>query len=200
MKKETIELHVMWHIDSLLHPFPVTIVTTADETGGVNAAPFSLVMPFCSSPKNPQMLLIVNKNWHTAKNIEANGEFVINYPRADQLQDITETSRHYSREVNELHYTRYTAIPSACVTPPRIKECYQHIECRVREIIRPSQSQINIIADVLAVSLDEGLYGLPRAQRAQTVNAPIYLGVDEEQHHVYGRICEIEAVPVDIAV
>ena len=164
MKKESIEMHVMWHIDQLMQPFPVTIVTTTDETGTVNAAPFSLVMPFCSSPQNPQMLLIVNKNWHTAKNIEATGEFVLNYPRADQLKDITEASRHYDREVNELELsnTRYTAIPSTCVTPPRIMECYQHIECRVREIIRPSQSQINIIADVLNVSLDDGLYEIPR--------------------------------------
>jgi flavin reductase (DIM6/NTAB) family NADH-FMN oxidoreductase RutF len=200
MKKENLDLHVMWHIDQLMQPFPVTIVTTTDAAGKINAAPFSLVMPFCSSPKNPQMLLIVNKNWHTAKNIEAGGEFVLNYPRADQLKDITETSRHYSSEVNELQHTRYTAMPSICVKPPRIMECYQHIECRVREIIRPSQSQINIIADVLAVSLDEGLYVLPRAQRAQTVNAPIYLGVDEEQHHVFGRLCEIDAVPIDIAV
>jgi len=200
MQKENIELHVMWHIDALMQPFPVTIVTTTDKSGSINAAPFSLVMPFCSSPQNPQMLLIVNKNWHTAKNLEATGEFVINYPRADQLKDITETSRLYSREVNELAQTSYTAIPATCVRPPRILECYQHIECRVREIIRPSQSQINIIAAVLAVSLDEGLYGLPRVQRAQAVNAPVYLGVDEERHHVYGRIREIEAVPIEVVV
>jgi hypothetical protein len=79
-------------------------------------------------------------------------------------------------------------------------ECYQHIECRVREIIRPSQNQINIIADVLAVSIDEGLYELPRAQRALTVNAPVYLGVDEEQHHVFGKLCEIDAVLIDLEV
>jgi flavin reductase (DIM6/NTAB) family NADH-FMN oxidoreductase RutF len=200
MKKESIELHVMWHIDSLLHPYPVTIVTTVDAEGRLNAAPYSLVVPFCSSPKNPQMLLIVNKNWHTAKNIEATGEFVLNYPRAEQLQDITETSRYYSPEINELDHTRYTTMPSRFVTPPRIVECYQHVECRVLEIIRPSQAQINIIARVLDVSLDEGLYGLPRAERARAANAPIYLGVDENRHHVYGKLSEIAAEPIDLMV
>jgi flavin reductase (DIM6/NTAB) family NADH-FMN oxidoreductase RutF len=200
MKKESVELHVMWHIDALMHPFPVTIVTTVNVEGKVNAAPYSLVVPFCSSPKNPQMLLIVNKNWHTAKNIEATGEFVLNYPRADQLKEITETSRHYPSEANELEYTRYTTISSRFVKPPRIVECYQHIECRVKEIIRPSQSQINIIAEVLDISLDERLYSLPRVKRARAVNAPIYLGVDEEQHHVYGKLYDIEAVPIDLVV
>ena len=69
MKKESVDIDVMWHIDALIHLFPVTIVTTVDDEGKVNAAPYSLVVPFCSSSKNPLILLIANKNWHTAKNI-----------------------------------------------------------------------------------------------------------------------------------
>jgi len=70
MQKESIELHVMWHIDALIHSFPITIVTTIDGQGGINAAPYSLVIPFCSSPKNTQMLLIANKNWHMVKTLK----------------------------------------------------------------------------------------------------------------------------------
>jgi flavin reductase (DIM6/NTAB) family NADH-FMN oxidoreductase RutF len=200
MKKESTELHVMWHIDALMHSFPVTIVTTIDEQGGINAAPYSLVVPFCSSPKNPQILLIVNKNWHTASNIEATGEFVLNYPKADQFKDIVETSRDHPPGVNELDCTRYATIPSNFVRPPRIVECYQHIECRVKETIRPSQAQLNFIAEVLDLSLDEGLYEIPRVERAKKVNAPVYLGVDEQMHHIFGRINGIEPVSVDLKV
>ncbi|MCX5894988.1 MAG: flavin reductase, partial [Proteobacteria bacterium] len=92
MEKESLDLHIMWHVDALLHAFPITIVTTVNKEGSINAAPYSLVVPFCSSPKNPQMLLISNKSWHTAKNIMATNEFVLNYPRAEQLKDITITS------------------------------------------------------------------------------------------------------------
>ena len=95
MDKESIDLHVMWHIDVLLQAYPVTIVTTVDKEGKLNAAPYSLVLPYCSSPKNPQMLLIVNKTWHTAKNIVDTGEFVLNYPRAERVKDIVETSRYH---------------------------------------------------------------------------------------------------------
>ena len=87
-EKMSLELDTMWHVDALLQVFPITIVTTIDREGRINAAPYSLVLPFCSSSKNPQMLLISNKNWHTAKNIEATGEFVLNYPRAGQLKDV----------------------------------------------------------------------------------------------------------------
>jgi flavin reductase (DIM6/NTAB) family NADH-FMN oxidoreductase RutF len=200
MNKKSTELDVMWHIDAMLHAFPVTIVTTINKKEGINAAPFSLVVPFCSSPQNPQILLICNINWHTAKNILVTGEFVLNYPRADQIKEITETSRYYPEGVNEIEYTNYTTIPARFVRPPRIAECYQHIECRVKEIIRPSRAQINFIAEVLDLSLDEGLYEIPRVERARKVNAPVYLGVDEYRHHVFGSISDINSVPMDLIV
>ena len=200
MKKESMEMHVMWHIDALIHLFPVTIVTTVDDEGKVNTAPYSLVVPFCSSPRNPQILLIANKNWHTAKNIDKTGEFVLNYPRADQMRDINETARLYPKGVNKLDHTNYTTTPAKFVRPPRIVECYQHIECRVKEIIRPSQTQLNFIAEVLDLSLDEGLYETPRVERAKKVNAPVFLGMDEQQHFIYGKINEIVPIPVDLKV
>lgn len=200
MNKQSIDLHVMWHIDAVMHLFPVAIVTTVDQEGVLNAAPYSLVLPFCSSPQNPQMLLIANRRWHTALNIEATGEFVLNYPRAEQIRDIVETSRHYPTGENELDHTRFTVMPAKNVRPPRIAECYQHIECRVRETLRPSPAQLNFIADVLDVSLDEGLYDLPRAARVAAANPPIYLGVDEDMHHVFARLADIAPIPIDLTV
>jgi flavin reductase (DIM6/NTAB) family NADH-FMN oxidoreductase RutF len=198
MHKERIELHVMWHVNGLMHTYPVTLVTSIDEEGRVNAAPYSLVMPFCSSPKNPQMILIANKNWHTAKNIEQTGEFVLNYPGAHQIQDINETARFHPEGVNELNHTGFTTMPSQFVRPPKIVECYQHVECRVAQIIRPSQTQVNFIAQVLDVSIDKGLHDMPRADRARKVNGPVFLGVDEEQRYVFGTIDRIETFPVDL--
>ena len=198
MKKESIDLHVMWHIDVLLQAYPVTIVTTVNSIGKLNAAPYSLVLPYCSSPKNPQMLLIVNKSWHTAKNIIETGEFVLNYPRTEQMKDIVETSRYYDAGVNELEYTEFTTTASNHVKPPRITECYQHVECRVFKTEKPSELQLNFIAEVLDISQDQGLYDLGRVERAKKVTAPVYLGVDEEQHHVFGEIKNIRAEKTDL--
>jgi flavin reductase (DIM6/NTAB) family NADH-FMN oxidoreductase RutF len=198
MEKESIGLHVMWHIDSLLQAYPVTIVTTVDSAGELNAAPYSLVLPYCSSPKNPQMLLIVNKTWHTAKNIVETGEFVLNYPGVGQVKDIVETSRYYEAGVNEIEYTDFTTMSSNHVKPPRITECYQHVECRVIRTEKPSDFQLNFIAEVLDISQGNGLYDLGRVERAKKVNAPAYLGVDEEQHHVFGEIKNICAEEIDL--
>jgi len=196
MEKRSIELHVMWHINTLMHSYPVTLVTSLDVEGRINAAPYSLVLPFCSSPKNPQMLLIANKSWHTAKNVVATGEFVLNYPTADQLKEINETARFHPEGVNELEHTSFTTIPSQFVRPPKIVECYQHVECRVRETIKPSQTQINFIADVLDVSIDESISELPRLERSKLINAPVFLGVDEQQHYLFGKVGDMKSFPV----
>jgi len=196
MEKKSIELHVMWHINALMHPYPVTLVTSVDIEGRINAAPYSLVIPFCSSPKNPQMLLIANKNWHTAKNVDATREFVLNYPTADQLKEINETARFHPEGVNELEHTSFTTVPSKFVRPPKIVECYQHVECRVRETIKPSNTQINFIADVLDVSIDECISAIPRVERSKLINAPVFLGVDEQQHYLFGKIGDMKSFPV----
>jgi flavin reductase (DIM6/NTAB) family NADH-FMN oxidoreductase RutF len=198
MQKESLDLHMMWHLDALLHIFPIVIVTTVDIEGSINAAPYALVLPFCSSPQNPQILLISSSMWHTAENTETTGEFVLNYPRAGQLKDIIQTSLFYPAGINELEYTDYTTMAARFVKPPRIVECYQHVECRVHTIVKPVELQCNIIADVLDISADAGLYALSRFARTRLVNAPVYLGVDEEQGHLYGTVCELTAEPVEL--
>ena len=55
MKKE-ISAEFMWHLDEVVIPFPVAIVTTVDAKDRINAAPFGLILPYCSDPGKPQIL------------------------------------------------------------------------------------------------------------------------------------------------
>ncbi len=47
----------------------------------------------------------------------------------------------YYEEVNEIEKTGLTAMPACMVAPPRIEECYQHIECRLNQVVRPTENQ-----------------------------------------------------------
>jgi len=89
-------------------------------------------------------------------------------------------------------------MPSRFVRPPKIVECYQHAECRVSEIIRPSQSQLNFIADVLDISIDKELHDMSRLEMVKKVNGPIFLGVDEDLRYVSGTIDRIESFAADL--
>ena len=57
--------------------------------------------------------------------------------------------------------------------------------------------QINVIADVLDISADAGLYERTRLERARMVNAPLYLGVDEGRGHIFGTIGKLRAETVE---
>ena len=68
------------------------------------------------------------------------------------------------------------------------------------EIIRPSQSQLNFIADVLDISIDKELHDMSRLEMVKKVNGPIFLGVDEDLRSVYGTIDRIESFAADVQI
>jgi flavin reductase (DIM6/NTAB) family NADH-FMN oxidoreductase RutF len=100
--KKPITPEFLWHLDKLCMCFQVTIVTTVDAQGRVNAAPFGLVLPYSGDPERPQMMLCSNRMWHTAQNIEATGEFVINHPSFSLYPKVSEAGKLWPEGVNEL--------------------------------------------------------------------------------------------------
>jgi len=176
MKKEIIP-EFLWHLDEVVLSFQTTIVTTVDREGRVNAAPFGLVFPF-STGSNPQILVGVNSRWHTAYNIEATGEFVINYASYSLLEKVAQTGLLYPEGVNELEKAGLTALPAIKVKPPRVAECYQHLECRLNQIIRPNENQMNCIGDIVAITINEELLGKTKLERVKAADPLFLLGMD----------------------
>jgi flavin reductase (DIM6/NTAB) family NADH-FMN oxidoreductase RutF len=177
MKKE-ITPEFMWHLNNVILTFQVAIVTTIDGEGRVNAAPFGLILPFCSSPDNPQMLLCSNSMWHTSQNIESTKEFVINYSSYSLIKEVAETGLMYSAGVNEIEKAGLTAVPALKVKPPRLEECFQHIECRLNQIISPSKFQNNFIGDVLSITINEELLGKGDEEVLKAVDPLLLFGID----------------------
>ena len=177
MKKE-ITPEFMWHLHGVMLAFQITIVTTVNKEGQVNAAPFGLVFPFCSNPKNPQMILCSNNLWQTSQNIEATGEFVINYAPFSLKEKVVETGLMFSEGINELEKAGLTAIPALTVKPPRIEECFQHIECRLNRVIRPSEQQNNFIGDILSISANENLLGKGNEEAIKAADPLFLFGID----------------------
>ncbi len=190
MKKE-ITPEFMWHLNNVFLAFQIAIVTTIDDGGQVNAAPFGLVSPFCSSPDNPQMLLCSNNVWHTSQNIESTKEFVINYAPYSLIEKVVKTGLMYSAGVNEIEKAGLTAIPALKVKPPRIEECFQHIECRLDQVIRPSNDQNNFIGDVVSLTINEELLGKGQDEMIKAADPLMLFGMDITKFQGnYGRIGE----------
>ena len=186
MKKE-IKIKPFWYSDIWLFPKLITIITTLDKQGRINAAPYSHIMQYDVMHKRPRMILGFRQDSHTFENICATREFVINCPPADYLDDVMETARFYPEGVNELEHTRFTTIPSRKVKPPSIAECPQIAECTVDEIVRLEKSSGIVIANIVAIVVDEGLDDVGREERIRRMNLPVGLGDEDRQEYFYAR-------------
>jgi len=187
MKKEA-KIRPFWYSDVWLFPKIITIITTLDARGRVNAAPYSHIMQYDVMPKNPRMIVGFRQSSHTFENIVATGEFVVNCPRADHLDDMMETARFWPEGVNELEHTAFTAIPSLKVKPPSIDECPQIAECTVDQIIRLDKSSGIVIGKIEALVFDEELIDMDRDDRINAMNLPIGLGDQNRKYYYHAKL------------
>ena len=184
-EKEEVRIRPFWYSDYWIFPKLITIVTTLDKHGRINAGAYSHIMQHDVMHKTPRILLGFRNTSDTFHNIRETGEFVINCPSYDTLEDMMETGRFYPEGANELDYTGYTMIPSRKVKPPSIAECPQIIECTVDKIYELDRTQGHVLGNMVAIVMDKGLAKLPRAERLPAMNLPVGLGDEKRKYYFY---------------
>ena len=189
--KTEIKIKPFWYSDIWIFPKLITIITTLDKEGKVNAAPYSHIMQYDVMHKNPRMMLGFRNESHTFQNICDTGEFVINCPSANYLDDMMETARFWPAGVNELEHTSFTPIPSIKVKPPSIDECPQIMECTVDEIKVLHKSSGIVFANIKTIRVDEGLEKMDRGERIPAMNLPIGLGDQNRRYYYHCHIGEV---------
>lgn len=183
--KKKVKIRPFWYSDIWLFPKLITVITTLDSQGRINAVPYSHIMQYDVMAKNPRMIVGFRQESHTFQNICDQKEFVVNCPSAEHLDDMMETARFYPEGVNELTHTRFTMIPSLHVKPPTIAECPQVAECVADEIVRLDKSSGIVIASIKALVFDEELIEMSREERIRKMNLPIGLGDEDRQDYFH---------------
>jgi flavin reductase (DIM6/NTAB) family NADH-FMN oxidoreductase RutF len=109
------------------------VITTISERGISNAAPFSFNSPISFEP--PLYGFSCNSAHDTWRNIQANGEFVVNVVGKDLagLMHVLETD--YPYEDSELAHAGLTEAEAKVVKPPRIQEAVAWIECKLEQSV-----------------------------------------------------------------
>lgn len=132
MSKQTLEDFDPQKAYKILVPRLTTIITTINSKREVNAAPFSAIMPVSNKPSILAFACVPTHD--TYRNISDVGEFVVNIPPADIMDEMWVTARKFPYGVDELLEAGLTEIPSVKVSSPRIDECAAHLECEVKWI------------------------------------------------------------------
>jgi flavin reductase (DIM6/NTAB) family NADH-FMN oxidoreductase RutF len=136
----------------------LAMITSVDTDGRVNAASFGTCVrvnhePVCIAfTCNQESAIALG---HTAANVLATKEFVVNLPSFDRhsLEQVRVVGLPFGRGVNELAKAGLTEIPSRRVRPPRIVECPRHFECEV-EWTKAWLGRLMVVGRVVAASVD----------------------------------------------
>lgn len=120
-------------------PRPIAWVSTINESGQPNLAPFSFFNAVCSKPPTLLFCPLVRgtdgNNKDTVKNIQETGEFVVNIVTAKLAEAMNITAQELPSTINEFELANLNAVPSKTVTPPRVAESPVNIECKMTQII-----------------------------------------------------------------
>jgi flavin reductase (DIM6/NTAB) family NADH-FMN oxidoreductase RutF len=150
-------------------PRPIAFVSSLDERGVRNLAPFSFfngvsadppVVLFCASVRreDPQRGLGPHKD--TLRNVIDTREFVINVVTESIAEKMNLTSAQVPPDVDEFELSGLTPLPSELVKPPRVAESPVQMECRLRQIVKISE-QVHgstiVLGDVLRFHVREDL-------------------------------------------
>jgi flavin reductase (DIM6/NTAB) family NADH-FMN oxidoreductase RutF len=132
---------------SLIVPRPIALVTTLNEDGTVNAAPFSMFNMLGEEP--PIVMLSINRRnddslKDTAANILRSREYVVH------LTDEAMTARMHAcgdplpPGESELTHAGLTPVASSLVAPPRIAQAPVAFECTLWETLETPSRHIFI--------------------------------------------------------
>ena len=143
----------------LVAPRPIALVTSMNEDGRLNAAPFSAYNYLCTDP--PIVGLGVTDRpgggyvpKDTARNIRRGGEFVVNVVTEDLAQQMNICATDFPAEIDELEMAGLTTEPSSVVKVPRIREAHAALECVEHSTIEIGRSRI-ILGRVVAMYVED---------------------------------------------
>ncbi|MFT6069393.1 MAG: flavin reductase (DIM6/NTAB) family NADH-FMN oxidoreductase RutF [Bacteriovoracaceae bacterium] len=151
-------------IGSIL-PRPIAVVSTLNEDGSNNLAPFSFFTAVSAKPMiiafSPLIRSATGKPKDTPTNILRSKEFVINIVSESIAEKVNLCSTELPYGEDEFSLSGLTPIDSTIVGPKRIKESLIHFECKFRDRLNygdePGCGQI-ITGEVVKVHVDESVY------------------------------------------
>ncbi|NLE21948.1 MAG: flavin reductase family protein [Actinobacteria bacterium] len=149
-----------------LLPTPVVLLSVAGhDKEKPNIITLAWAGTVCSDP--PMLSVAIRPTRHSHRLVDAAREFVVNVPRAEQLELVDLAGVWSGAEHDKFAELGLSASPASRVEAPLIDECPINIECVVRHQLALGAHDL-YLAEIVAVQYDEGLldgHGRVRTQR-----------------------------------
>jgi len=142
------------HARFLLYPKSVVLVTSkAGEKENVLSVAWH--MPTSHNP--PLVLISIAFKRYSHELLKKGGEFVINVPPRELMKAVEICGSLSGRDIDKFEAAGLTRIPSKKVTPPSIKECIAHVECRVVDSFITGDHEV-FVGEVVYARAEEGVF------------------------------------------
>jgi len=143
-------------------PRPIAFVSTIDEEGRHNLAPYSFFNAFSSNPPivvfSSNRRVADNTTKDTLHNIQKNKECVISAVSYGIIRQMALTSVEFGSADSEFEKTGLTPVESETVSVPGVDESPVNMECKVKEIVTLGEhggAGHLIICEVQVMHIDE---------------------------------------------
>ncbi len=151
-------------IGSIL-PRPIAFVSSLDEEGNANLAPYSFFTAICAEPMlvcfSPMRKGKDGSKKDTLKNIENTKEFVINIVSEEFVEKMNDCAIEYDSTTDEFEQVGLTKKDSISIKPPCVAESKVQLECVLHEVLHfgdhPGAGSL-VIGKVECVRIDDQLY------------------------------------------
>lgn len=152
------------HLIGSILPRPIAVISTLNEDGSNNLAPFSFFTAVSAVPMivgfSPMIRTSTGGKKDTVINIEREKEFVVNFVTESNMEKVNEASAELPYGEDEFLFAGLTAIDSDTVKAKRLLESPIHFECKLRDILSYGEAVGSgrfITGEVLKVHIDENL-------------------------------------------
>ncbi len=152
------------YLIGIVGPRPIAFVSTVNDAGHANLAPYSFFNLFSSNPPiivfSSNRRVADNTTKDTLANVRATGECVVNVVSHRIVRQMAVASVEWPTEVSEFAAAGLTPLPSELVRPPRVAESPASMECRVRDILTLGEgggAGHLIVCDIVRVHIDESV-------------------------------------------
>jgi flavin reductase (DIM6/NTAB) family NADH-FMN oxidoreductase RutF len=139
-------------------PRPIAFVSTIDQAGNFNVAPFSFFNAVSGVP--PIVMFAISDRGgmekDTLRNIRAHPEFVVNMVSYQIVQHMHDASSDFMPGVSEFDETGLTPIPARMVKGVAVQESPVHFECRLHSISKVGRNEV-VFGEIVLFNLADDI-------------------------------------------
>jgi flavin reductase (DIM6/NTAB) family NADH-FMN oxidoreductase RutF len=180
--------------NAIVAPRPIGWISTLDETGAPNLAPFSYFNGMSATP--PMVMFACNQpadrdEKDTLNNVRRTGEFVANLATYALREEMNGSSATVPHGVDEFELVGLAKGTSQCVKPPRVAASPVAMECRLLRVVdfepeaAGERRSSVVFGRVLAMHIDDayldeaGRFNMLKARPLARLGGFTYLAVGD---------------------